>query len=63
MTHKVTRKAQEIPVCIVCRKTAHTYEDDIYYCATHMLEKLQGVQQKCYTKQTSNKNIFNRLKD
>lgn len=62
MTQKVTKKTQEIPVCIVCKKTAHTYEDNIYYCATHMLEKLQGVQSKCYKKQSKNQNTYSRLK-
>lgn len=63
MTHKVNRKTKEMPVCIVCDRIAHVYEDDIYYCATHMLEKQQGVQRKCYKKQTKKINIFNHLKN
>lgn len=42
MTQKVTKKTKELPVCIVCGRIAHVYEYDIYYCATHMLEKQKG---------------------
>ena len=56
MTLKVTKKTKEIPVCIVCDNTAHVYENNIYYCATHMLEKQKGVKHKCYIKQIKKKN-------
>ena len=56
MTRKVSKKTKEIPVCIVCDNTAHVYEHDIYYCATHMLEKQKGVKHKCYIKQVKKKN-------
>jgi len=43
MPKKVVKKTEEIPVCIVCNKLAHVYENNIYYCATHMLEKQKGI--------------------
>jgi len=37
------RRGQEVAVCYVCNDIAHCYDgDNLYYCATHMLQKQKG---------------------